>query len=108
MTKPTTLLGIAMPPGLKIDPVLAVQESIIPDLPAIDTIACGIGTGDPEEQAASTATILNDHEIVALLLRKNFDDYDRATRDDSTADYLVTGLLQAQNRTLWMLRRYLP
>ncbi|MFI5200791.1 MAG: hypothetical protein ACHQNE_00205 [Candidatus Kapaibacterium sp.] len=50
----------------------------------------------------------NDREVVATLLRKNFDDYSKMTHDDGTVDYLVTGLLQAQNTTLWMLRRYLP
>lgn len=73
-------------------PLRTIRESSMQDLPAEVT----------SEQARK------DHEAVAILLRKNFDEYTKTTDNDGTADYLVTGLLQAQNTTLWMLRRYLP
>ena len=56
----------------------------------------------------STRRAKNERELVARLLRKNFDDFSKTTHTDGTGDYLVTGLVQAQNTVMWILRRYLP
>jgi DNA-binding ferritin-like protein len=79
-------------------PLGTFRESSMHDLPSEVAI----------EQTAFPAVRLKEREVVAALLRKNFDEYTKTTHDDGTADYVVTGLLQAQNTTLWMLRRYLP
>jgi len=102
MPKPINSLGNSMPPRVKMDPVLAVQMTVIPDLQPNETIPLSLGTDDLSELARKN------REAVATLLKGNFDVNRKSTRDDDTADYLVTGLLQVESRTMWMLRRHLP
>jgi starvation-inducible DNA-binding protein len=50
--------------------------------------------------------LLNDHEAVAVELRKDIADCAEKNNDAGTAD-LLTGFLQQHETTAWVLRRYL-
>jgi len=50
--------------------------------------------------------LLNDHESIIILLRKDIDDCVDKNKDLGTADFL-TGLMEQHETTSWILRRYL-
>jgi len=50
--------------------------------------------------------LLNDHESIIILLRKDIDDCSEKNKDLGTADFL-TGLMEQHETTSWILRRYL-
>ncbi|MEP7238649.1 MAG: DNA starvation/stationary phase protection protein [Ferruginibacter sp.] len=50
--------------------------------------------------------LLQDHEAVIIMLRKDIDACDKKNKDAGTADFL-TGLMEQHETIAWTLRRYL-
>ena len=50
--------------------------------------------------------LLNDHEAIVLMLRKDINDLSEKNKDAGTTDF-ITGLLQEHESICWILRRYL-
>ena len=50
--------------------------------------------------------LLNDHEAIVLMLRKDINDLSEKNKDAGTTDF-ITGLLQEHESISWILRRYL-
>ncbi len=50
--------------------------------------------------------LLEDHESVITFIRSNVDEFAEAHKDAGTSDY-ITGLMEAHEKTAWMLRSHL-
>ena len=50
--------------------------------------------------------LLQDHEAVIIMLRKDIDVCDKTNKDAGTADF-ITGLMEQHETIAWTLRRYL-
>jgi starvation-inducible DNA-binding protein len=58
------------------------------------------------EQKDMMKELLNDHDSIIILLRKDIDAIAKKNNDVGTVDFL-TGVLQQHETTAWILRRYL-
>ena len=52
------------------------------------------------------AELLNDHEVLVVIIRKDINDSLEKNKDSGTADFL-TGLMKQHETAAWILRRYL-
>lgn len=59
-----------------------------------------------DDQKTQIGNLLDDHETLCRVIRKNIDEVEEKYKDVGTADYL-TGLLQEHEKMAWMLRAYL-
>ncbi|MEO7312634.1 MAG: DNA starvation/stationary phase protection protein [Chitinophagaceae bacterium] len=62
--------------------------------------------GKNPDQKGMISELLNDHESIITVLRKDIDDCDEKYKDAGTTDFL-TGIMQQHETIAWTLRRYL-